>query len=177
MINVYLSILNDEGKQVKGRTKLFIKTQENGNIEEYISGIACVPEGSGTMFIVDDWLIDQLDKVVFVDGALYVKEGAEPKAPIKSEKQLRIEELQREMAELQAMPDDLADTEESLQLININTADYDALMTLTSVGEAKANAIIDYRTENGAFIVPEDIMKVSGIGQGLYDGLKNEITV
>lgn len=98
---------------MNGRTKLFIKTQENGNIEEYISGIACVPEGSGTMFIVDDWLIEQLDKVQFINGELLVKDGEELIPPVKSEKQKAMEELQRQMAELQAMPDEDADAEEN----------------------------------------------------------------
>lgn len=113
MINLYDSMLNEWGSQVNGRTKLFIiGTESDGSLGNYLHGTACVPESTGTMFIVDEWLIDQLDKVQFKDGALSVKEGVELELPVKTEKELKIEELQRQMAELQAMPDEPANTEE-----------------------------------------------------------------
>lgn len=61
-------------------------------------------------------------------------------------------------------------------LININTASLDELLTLTGIGESKAKSIIEYRKEN-KFEVIEDIMKVSGIGQSLFDKIKENITV
>ena len=60
--------------------------------------------------------------------------------------------------------------------VNINTATKDELMTISGIGEAKANAIISYREENGNFEKIEDIMNVSGIGQSLYDKIKENIT-
>ena len=61
--------------------------------------------------------------------------------------------------------------------VNINTADSAALCTLPGIGEAKADAIISYREEQGPFGQPEDIMKVSGIGEALYEKLRELITV
>ena len=61
-------------------------------------------------------------------------------------------------------------------LININTASLEELLTLTGIGESKAKAIIEYRKEN-KFEVIEDIMKVSGIGQSVFDKIKKNITV
>lgn len=61
--------------------------------------------------------------------------------------------------------------------ININTATLDQLMTITGIGEAKANAIIEYRKEHGKFNTIEDIMNVSGIGESLFAKIKNYITV
>lgn len=61
--------------------------------------------------------------------------------------------------------------------ININTANQDALMALPGIGETKAQAIIDYRTQHGPFTAPEDLMKVSGIGPATYDKLKDLITI
>lgn len=61
--------------------------------------------------------------------------------------------------------------------VNINQADLQTLMTLSGIGEAKAQSIIDYRTENGPFSCVEDIMKISGIKQGVYNQLKENITV
>lgn len=49
-------------------------------------------------------------------------------------------------------------------------------MTISGIGESKANAIISYREENGNFEKIDDIMNVSGIGQSLYDKIKENIT-
>lgn len=61
--------------------------------------------------------------------------------------------------------------------ININTADSDALMTLTGIGEVKALAIIEYRNTNGSFGSKEEIQEVSGIGPATYDSIKDHIVV
>jgi len=61
-------------------------------------------------------------------------------------------------------------------LVNINTASKEVLMTLSGIGESKAIAIIDYRKET-PFKKIEDIMNVNGIGEKLYNEIKNNITV
>ena len=62
-------------------------------------------------------------------------------------------------------------------LININTADSATLQTLNGIGPSKAQAIIDYRVQYGAFANIEDIMNVSGIGTATYNNIKDFITV
>lgn len=62
-------------------------------------------------------------------------------------------------------------------LVDINTADADKLCTLPGIGEARAQDIIAYREENGAFEREEDIMKVPGIKEAAYRKLKDKITV
>lgn len=61
-------------------------------------------------------------------------------------------------------------------LISINTASLDELLTLPGIGEAKAKSIILYREEN-EFNTIEDIMNVKGIGQALFDTIKEYITI
>ena len=61
-------------------------------------------------------------------------------------------------------------------LININTASIDELLTLNGIGESKALAIIEYRKIN-KFTKIEDLMNVSGIGEALYNKVKDSITV
>lgn len=61
--------------------------------------------------------------------------------------------------------------------ININTASLDELMTLSGIGKSKAQSIIDYRTNNGNFLDIKDIMNVKGIGNGVYEKIKDFITV
>ena len=105
MVNVYEDLRDRSGNFISGRTKLFLKNSNlDGEIEEYLSGVACVPEGNGTMFIVDDWLIDQLDKINFVDGTLKVKDGEELIPPVKSEIELQREALLKQLAELDSQP-------------------------------------------------------------------------
>ena len=105
MVNVYEDLRDRTGNFISGRTKLFLKNSNpHGDIEEYLSGVACVPEGNGTMFIVDDWLIDQLDKINFVDGTLKVKDGEELIPPVKSEIELQREALLKQLAELDSQP-------------------------------------------------------------------------
>lgn len=60
-------------------------------------------------------------------------------------------------------------------LISINIATKEELMTLSGIGESKAEAIIKYREENGLFENLEDIMNVSGIGESAYTKIKDNI--
>lgn len=61
--------------------------------------------------------------------------------------------------------------------VNINTATLDELDGLPGVGPATAQAIIDEREENGPFTAPEDLMRVSGIGEKKFEKLANLICV
>ena len=61
-------------------------------------------------------------------------------------------------------------------LVNINTATLQELEALPGIGPTLAQRIIDYRDQNG-FSAIEDIMNVSGIGQSIFDEIKNLITV
>ena len=62
------------------------------------------------------------------------------------------------------------------KLVNINTAGIKELSTLTGIGEAKAQKIIDYREANGGFKSIDEIMKVKGIGKATYEKFKANIT-
>lgn len=61
--------------------------------------------------------------------------------------------------------------------VNINTAMKEELMTLTGIGEVKADSIIRYRQEQGSFKKPEDLKNVEGIKDGVYEKVKDQITV
>lgn len=61
--------------------------------------------------------------------------------------------------------------------VNINTASKEELMTLSGIGESKAIDIIKYREENGLFKAINEIMNISGIGEKLFDKIKNNITL
>lgn len=61
--------------------------------------------------------------------------------------------------------------------VNINTADVKQLQRLSGIGQTRAEAIVAYRDENGAFAKAEDIMKVSGIKNALFEKMRDDITV
>lgn len=61
--------------------------------------------------------------------------------------------------------------------VNINTATREELMTLPGIGESKADAIIQYREDYGAFLSIEDITNISGIKEGVYNSIKDFIAV
>ena len=62
-------------------------------------------------------------------------------------------------------------------LININTASVEELDALPGVGESTAQAIVDDREQLGPFASPEDLMRVSGIGEKKFAKLQEHICV
>jgi len=61
--------------------------------------------------------------------------------------------------------------------IDINTASVVELQKLPRIGEKVAQRIVDFRKENGKFKKIEEIMKVKGIGEKIFGGIKDFITV
>jgi competence protein ComEA len=61
--------------------------------------------------------------------------------------------------------------------VNINTATKEELDSLKGIGPVKAQAIVDYRTQNGPFKSVDDIRKVKGIGDKTFDEIKGDIAV
>lgn len=65
----------------------------------------------------------------------------------------------------------------TIQKININKATIEELTTLDRVGKQYAQRIIEFREKNGPFQKPEDITKVKGIGDKIWEANKNVIIV
>ena len=66
---------------------------------------------------------------------------------------------------------------EDAELVNINTAGLEELMSLPGIGEKRAADILADREANGPFRYPEELTRVSGIGEGILAGLIDYITV
>ena len=60
--------------------------------------------------------------------------------------------------------------------ININTASAYELAELPGIGETIAGRIVEYRTLNGDFSSPEELLNVEGIGSGKLEGLLDYVT-
>ena len=62
-------------------------------------------------------------------------------------------------------------------LINVNTATPTELEELPDVGEVIAQAIVDYRTENGPFTSVDQLLDVSGIGDATLENIRELVTL
>ncbi len=61
--------------------------------------------------------------------------------------------------------------------VNLNTATLEELSQLELIGEKKAQAIIDYREENGKFRTVDEIMNVNGISVTIFEKNIDKLTV
>ena len=77
-----------------------------------------------------------------------------------------------QMIAVPAEGEEAAAGEDGDERVNINTAGIPELMTLPGIGKAKAEAIVQYRDKNGPFHAPEDIMRVSGIKEAVFEKIK-----
>lgn len=71
----------------------------------------------------------------------------------------------------------ITNNQNSNKIININMADVAELDKLSGIGPAIAARIIDYREKNGGFKNIGEIKLVSGIGDKLFEKIKNEIGI
>lgn len=62
-------------------------------------------------------------------------------------------------------------------LVNLNTATAEQLMSLTGVGQSKAEDILNYREEHGGFQTIEELMQIPGIKERVFEKIKDQITV
>lgn len=70
-----------------------------------------------------------------------------------------------------------AQTSAQTALISLNRASQLELEALPGVGPTLAGRMIDWRTANGGFKKKEDLLKVSGIGNKMFDGMKDLVTL
>lgn len=101
-------------------------------------------------------------------------DGAKIHIPVQGEEP---QELSGVPAAGQAQTSGATGSPGGVTLVNINTASAEELQTLSGIGEATARAIIDERERNGPFASPEDLMRVSGIGEKKFAKVQGDICV
>ncbi len=62
-----------------------------------------------------------------------------------------------------------------IEAVSINSADAKMLAKLPGIGKKKAQAIVNYRDENGVFTSLEDLAKVKGIGKKVMSKLEGKV--
>jgi comEA protein len=110
-------------------------------------------------------LISLLLMAVIVIGGIIVWHHYRPAPPIE------ITLTEESEATVEVSP------ENEPQKIDINRAEAWLLEALPGIGPSKAQAIIDYRQQNGGFSDITEITNVPGIGPSLYEDIKDLITV
>jgi competence protein ComEA len=72
----------------------------------------------------------------------------------------------------------LASVTVSAEIVNLNKANAATMSYyLKGIGEKKADDIVKYRKENGTFKAIEDIMQVKGIGEGIFNKIKKDLSL
>lgn len=126
-------------------------------------------------------LTDEMCIIVYTKEEIeeYRKQGLEDKEISKKLKQNTLWVNDYNDAQINKGNTNKSNNEKSIsnEKISINTATKDELLTLSGIGESKAEAIIKYREDNGEFKTIEDIKNVTGIGDALFEKIKDDITI
>ena len=153
---------------VKGSVKTpgVYKIQNNARVVDAIEAAGGVLKDANTRFINLSKSLKDGDVVVVYSNAEI--ENAKKEKIIYIETPCVCEEVKNDACYKE---------EDSNSKVNINLASLDELKTINGIGDAKANSIIEYRNKNGKFNSIEDLKKVTGISESLFDKIKDFITV
>lgn len=108
---IYKSLFDDEGNEVTKRQIIFITASDDGEIESMTTGKPLAVNKSGHVYVVDDVVVENIDKFHIKNGKLELIDGEKIEKPVKSELELEEEELLKRIAEIQAQKN--ADTEDT----------------------------------------------------------------
>ena len=190
--NIVLNTKNDTKKDEEEEEEVYYQVDIKGEVIN--PGIYTVKEGSrvidvirlaGDLTEVADTSVLNLSKKVKDEMVIIVYSydevvnftATKEKEEIEQEACLSQNGIQNDAC----IKDSTDDTSSSSVVISgkvsLNTATLDELMTLPGIGESKAQAIIKYREEVGAFQNIEELKEVSGIGDAIFDQIKENITI
>lgn len=182
-ISTYDELTDDNDRSVPDGTDM---TKENASTEVpcvtvYVCGAvkhAGVYELKGQARVIDaikaaGGMNDQAD-TDYINQAMLLEDGQKIYVPtLKETESLGSDAL----LQTGGIQDNKAKDISSGNKVNINTADASELMTLPGIGEAKAAMIIEYRVKSGRFESVEDIMKINGIKEGMFNRIKDRICI
>ena len=142
-------------KKSRIRQKQIRELQEGDRITHAIEAAGGLTEAAGQ---------------VYLNQAVHLTDGQRIYVPSREEEQTLKEE---------GSPSDMADDGmgKDTGIINLNTATKAELLSLSGIGESRAEAIIAYRETNGGFRKIEDLKKVDGIKEGIFQKIREQITV
>ncbi len=173
-----LSITSLVIQNIESKSKITINNNEmeinskDGKIAVYIAGEVLNP---GVYYIEENSRI--VDLLELCGGTTQLADISDINLAEKLEDSDKIE-IPKKNSQIDSTNEDeeIEESDNSGNLININTASKDELKTLKGVGDTLAQNIIDYR-KNNKFYSIEDILNVNGIGQSKYEQIKEYICV
>lgn len=88
-----------------------------------------------------------------------------------------LEENQQKIAGVNTADNGNSENTEKGDKININVADQKTLESLPGIGEKRAADIISYRESNGGFKDISEIKNIKGIGDSIFNQIKDQISI
>lgn len=157
--------------------------EEENKIVVHITGAVKIP---GVVRLAEGARIeDAIDKaggltedanIINVNLAFVLEDGTKIRIPSNSDEENFTEENILSIDSGEGI-DGFSNLKKNEVAININKANEQDLQTLQGIGPSLASKIITYRNENGNFKNIEDIKKVSGIGESIFENIKDKIYV
>lgn len=185
-----VEVKEDIGQPIKTMYKVDIKgAVVNPGVYEMIpeSRVADVIEKSGGLTKEADTSVLNLSKVIRDEMVIIIYTAKELESMRKGNTTIKYIEKECICPKLEndACIEDKITNEENNDIsdskpsgkISLNNASLKELTNLTGIGEKKAQAIIEYRNQNGGFKSIEEITKVSGIGKSTYEKIKDQLTL
>lgn len=167
----------DDAKTIKVDIKGEVKNPNIYTMNETERIIDVITKAGGLTKKADTSMINLskklTDEMVII---IYSKEQVRKYTETKKEEQKK-QELCNEEVQNDACIEENKEEKEQTGKININTATLEQLQTLPRIGEAKAKNILAYRKKNGGFKKIEEIKEISGIGESIFDQIKDYITI
>lgn len=102
------------------------------------------------------------------------------KSEVKNFVKVKEEEKEKQIACKNDVNDSCVDNDTKPNVskkISINTATIDELTSLNGIGKEKAEAIINYRQTNGKFKNINELLNIKGIGESIFEKIKDNITI
>ena len=152
----------------------FFQVDIKGAVQQ--PGIYSVQEGSRVIDVIR-LAGDLTDEMVII---VYTKEEVQNFKQVKEQEdivQKKCVEGPNSSVSNDACLDEEDDERASSSKVSLNNASKEEFLTLPGIGESKAEAIIKYREEHGGFQAIEEVKEVSGIGESLYNQIKEDLTL
>lgn len=101
---IYDKLYDDDGQLFSNRKVAFLTIENDGSIKTVTTGQPLTVNRTGFVYIVDEIVIENIDKFEVIKGNLKLRDGEALEEPFKSEKELQREALLKQLAELDSQP-------------------------------------------------------------------------
>lgn len=152
--------------------------KENSRISEVLAVAGGVRNDADLSVInLSKKVYDEMVIIIYTKNEVKNFSQVKKEEKVKQEKCVDVKENVTNNACVSPSPTTAGNVESTSKKISLNNASKEELMTLSGIGESKALLIIEYRTNVGLFKNIDELKNVSGIGDSLFEKIKENITV